>query len=234
MATFLELCGSLARESGAVGTSPAAVTNQTGRQLKAVNWVITAWKLIQNVSAEWDFLRGDWSGTLTVGATTYTGASFSIDRFAEFLGDRYGETGLFRTVTLYDTDIGQEDESELVEIPFEAWRRCYDRGTHDAGRPTRYCIAPDGSIRFGAKPDKAYMVRGEYRKTPQILAVNDDEPDMPVRFHDIIVWRAIMLMADHDEAPPALSLAQGKYLEQMATMQRDLLPRIVMAHGPLA
>ena len=231
MSTFLELCEDVARESGGTARAPTSVIGQTGRQQKIIEWVKTAWNLIQNLQSNWSFLRDEHTGTLVANSQSYSGASFSTTRFGEFMGD-YGS---YQPVTLYDTTIGRSDESALRLISYEVWKRRWDIGVHDATRPTEYTIGPDQELKFGAKPDKAYQIRFEYRKTPQALALNTDEPDMPLRFHDIIVWRAIMLMADHDEALNAMTIANGKYLELKASMERDLLPAFNMrSERPLA
>lgn len=222
MSTFLELCADLTRESGAIGTAPAAVTAQTGRQLKCVEWIAAAWETIQNGRRDWTFLRSEFSKSLTIDQTAYIGGAggWALTRFGEFLGDR----PTFLPTTIYLPADGQETETELRQIDFDTWRTRYDRSTHDAGRPHEYAIAPDRTIRFGSKPDAAYTVRGEYRKTGQVLAANGDIPDMPDRFHMIIVWRAIMMMADADEAVQALALARAKYAELYRAMVRDCTP----------
>lgn len=236
MATFLSLCESVASESGAIGNAPSAVTGQTGRQLKCVNWVRRAWELIQNAKADWKWMQARLSAApLTISDMTYSASDLGIaSRFAEWKGDRAGEF-TYRPWTIYDNSIGQSDETALREISYEAWLTIYDRGVHDANRPSSYALGPDGTINFGPKPDKAYRVRGEYRKGLQTLAANGDIPELPERFHDIIVWRAIMLISDHDESDPAYVKAAAKYGEMMIELQRDQLPRINMrGAAPLA
>lgn len=232
MSTFLELCQLLTVRSGAIGAAPASVTGQTGRQAKCVDWIMNSWVLIQNLHANWAFNRAEFDSTLAVDTTTYSAASFNISaRFGEWIGD-YDN---YRPTTLYDPDIGPADEGSLRLITWETWRSYYGRGVHEANRPTDYCLAPDQSLRVGVKPNKAYVIRGEYRKSPQILSANDDIPEMPVRFHDVIVWRAVILIAEHDEAPNALQLARTKYGEMISQMERDLLPAFsVRGERPLA
>lgn len=231
MTSFLGLCEQLSRESGAVGRAPTAVTGQTGRQARVVGWVATAWTLIQNISQNWSFLQAEHAGTLVPGAATYTAASFNTPRFGDWLGDSYGRL----SVTLHDPAIGRGDERHLRQIGYDAWRDRWDFGAQAADRPTEYALAPDQSIRFGAAPDRPYALRFRYRKAPQLLAANGDVPDMPERFHDMIVWRAIMLMADHDEAPDALTLAGQKYRVALAQLMGQCLPAVdPRAGGPMA
>lgn len=230
MSTFLELCADVARESGAIGTAPSAVTGQTGRQLKCVEWVAQAWRLIQNSRRDWTFLRADWSESTVINQLTYDGTDdFALTRFGEFLGDR----PKYSPTTIYLPADGQDTEAPLVEIDFDTWKTRYDRGSHDATKPIEYCIAPDRTLRIGPKPNAVYTIRGEYRKAPQTLAADADEPDLPERFHEIIVWRAIMLMSGSDEAGQAFGDARAKYSEIFANMVRDCVPKMHL-EGPLA
>ncbi len=203
---------------------------QTGRQARFVGWVRTAWELIQNLSSDWSFLQGEHQSALAPNNQIYTDASFNVPRFGRWLGDNQRR----RPISIYDPAIGRRDESELREITFDQWKARWDFGVHDASRPTEYAIAPDDTLRFGPTPDKAYAIRMRYMKTAQILAANDDKPDLPVRFHNIIVWRAIMLMSDHDEAGDALALAGVKYRETLNQLTHSCLPSFTTSgDGPL-
>ncbi len=221
MATFLELCASVARESGAMGPAPSAVTGQTGRQLKCVEWVRTAWSQIQAEKGCWLFLRRDFTtaAALIAGTKRYTGASLGIADHASWVGD-YPDHG---AVSIYMAG-DQGGESRLSQLSYEGWRRRYDFGAHDAGKPVHYAISPTNELLIGPKPDAAYAIRGEYWRTPQVLEANADVPIMPERFHDAIVWRALMLLCAHDEAWNALKSAEANYKPLQRNMQRDLLP----------
>jgi hypothetical protein len=236
MTTFLGLCSLMATRSGIIGAAPSAVTGQTGRQAKCVDWVMNAWQLIQELQ-DWNFLYGEVSAVaLTIGTASYTGSALGVaSRFGRFLGDRPGPSGRYKPWTIYDNSIGTSDETALCLIPYMLWREMYDRGAQTNQRPVHYAIAPDQSIRFGPIPEKAYKVRGEYVKAPQVLAANGDIPDMPTKFHDIIVWRAIMLAAEHDESPPGLAAAVTKFQQMLTDMMSELLPDLdENAAGPLA
>lgn len=232
--TFLELCAALAVKSGAIGAAPTSVLGQGGRQALCVEMIKDAWTLIQNENPDWSFLRGEFEDVLAVNTTTYTAASFNIEaRFGEWLGDKkLGNGYIYRPLTVYDAAYPERERS-LSEIPYEYWRVRYDRGTHEANDPIEYCRAPDQSLRVGPKPDAAYVVRGEYRKSPQVLAANTDVPDLPARFHDVIWVRAIMLVAEYDESSSGVASAMAKYNSLMSAMQRDLLPMITARPGPI-
>lgn len=221
MSTFLELCADLARESGAIGTAPSAVTGQTGRQLKAVEWIAHAWEQIQADNPDWLFLRTEFEGALAIGTKRYTGAALGLTNWARWVGDYPGH----EAVSIYASG-DQANEAALRMIGYERWRRYYNFGTHDNGKPIEYAISPSGELLLGPTPDAAYVIRGEYSRTPQVLAANGDVPIMPSQFHPAIVWRANMLLCEHDEAWPARTAAEAKYKAILRNMQRDLLPEM--------
>lgn len=225
MPDFLTLCQQLATKSGAIGRAPTAVTGQTGRQAKAVDWIIDGWKLVQNFSPNWLFLRGRFDSVLSAGASIYTGSSFDIERFSQWDG----------RISIYDPTIGRKDESELRQITYDAWCSRWDFGEQGEARPIEYAVAPDGSLCLGATPDREYAIRGSFIKSPQVLAANTDVPDMPEQFHDVIVWRAMMLIADHDESAEARAFATPRYTEALAQLVNRQLPDFtVNPDGPMA
>jgi hypothetical protein len=227
--TFLELCAALARESGAIGTAPSTVIGQTGRQEKCVNWIIEAWRLIQNLNPDWSFLRAEFQGDLALSTMNYAAAALNIDDFAGWILDQNG----YLPVTIYESG-DQANEVSLQFLDYQSWRTRYNRGTHDAAKPIYYSVAPNSDLLVGPKPDLAYVIRGEYQRAPQVLADNDDVPLLPERFHMAIVRRAEMLLAQHDEAPTAFSGATAKFNEYLIDMDRDCLPAIELGGNALA
>lgn len=228
MSTYLELCQKAARESGAIPSGPTTVTGQTGRLQKVVGWVADAWIEIQNKHNAWQWLRAEFSGSITASTARYTGVSFSLTRFSRWI------VGLDRdALTLYDTALGVADEGALSYIEWEDWRRRYGRGAQTENRPTDYAISPASELCFGPVPNGAYTVRGEYMKSPQTLSADGDTPECPAEFHDVIVWLACRRLQDHDEGMMMSALAMRNADEYLASLERNKLPRIRLA-GPLA
>jgi hypothetical protein len=230
VATFLQLCQQVARDSGTVsGTQPGSVSGQVGRLAKIVAYTAEAWTLIQNLHAAWRFLRAEFPATAVTAAGTarYTAASWNITDLAEWITDDH-------SATLYLQSAGVGDEGEIRCIAWQDWRRLYDRGSQTNGRPSHWSISPAGEFCLGPIPDDVYVVGGEYRKVPQTLSANADEPLCPARFHDVIKYRALMLLAEYDEAPTAMATAASKYMPLLGNLERDQLPRIAIGAGPLA
>lgn len=198
MATYLELSQELARESGNFDPSLlTSVTGLTGRPAKIVNWVNKAYLNIQNSRRDWGWLIAAFSDNLIPGSAVYTPASFNLQRFSTWMGDR----DWFMPITLYDPAKGVSDEGPLQQISHELWKTKWDRGDQsNYSRPIEFAISPRDELEFGPIPDMAYTVRGQYLKGPQILVNASDVPEMPSRFHDMIVWEAqrLMLISDGD------------------------------------
>lgn len=192
MATFLELAKAVAQESGSFDPSLlTGVTGLTGRPAKIVGWVQRAYVNIQNSRRDWGWLFAPFTDELIPFSAVYSPQSFNLTRFSSWATDR----DWYMPVTIYDPATGVSDETALRQISHELWKTKWDRGDQtNYQRPVEYAISPRREIEFGPIPDKAYVVRGQYQKGPQVLAASNEVPEMPERFHDMILWEAIRLM----------------------------------------
>lgn len=229
MATFLELVKDLARQDGSIAvTQITSVVDQTGRIEKMVNWVQKAYINLQNSRRDWGWLVEEFTFDLIPGTAIYTHLSLNLTRFSNWVGDSYNG---YTPLSLYDPLIGLSDEAEVGQVTYEYWRQRYGRGDQNINywdRPTEWAVTAKNELAFGPYPDAAYRIRGQYQKGPQILTANSDIPEMPARFHDLIVWEAHRLLLIHD----------GGYNEsefpirEMATLRHQLemdqLPEVVV------
>lgn len=208
MSTFLQLVNDVERESGIINKPQrlTTVVGANGRQEKIVHWTATAWEQIQRERRDWTFLRKQFSHALTIGQASYTPADLGLTDF----GGWVSEADNFRPFTIYDPALGRADETRLKPVNHRAWLDAFDIGVHDATRPNAVAIGFDRMLNFGPKPDKAYVVRGWYRRKIQTLSADSDVPYIDEQFHDAIVYRALMLLGEHDEAVMAISTAQAK------------------------
>lgn len=223
---FIQLCQAVARESGTVAnvSSFTTIAGASGRTQKVAAWVSDAWRDIQNERGDWLFMRRSFQKPLIIGQAVYAGSTFTLTDVGRWIGDNPD----LRAMSLFDPAVGQKDEFELVQIPYEVWRQRYDRGAHDNNRPTQWAISPRNELCVGDKPDKAYTLRGEYRAKPQILAVDNDIPAMPDEYHGLIVGEALRLMADSDEAYNVLTVKSQRYDRLRSPLIRDQTPQVVI------
>lgn len=228
MATYLELVKDLARESGSM--DPAAVTTVvglTGRPAKMAEWVSQAYITIQNNRRDWGWLVSEFSNALSIGTAAYTPASFNLTRFSSWMGDR----DWYAPLSIYDPATGLSDEHEIPQVSYEYWRSRYGRGDQTItywNRPTEWAVSPRNEIVFGPYPDKAYVIRGQYQKGPQILAANTDVPEMPSRFHNMIVWEAHRLMLLHDGAYQEAQFPMAEMVALRHQLEMDQLPEVTI------
>lgn len=232
MATYLDLCREVARESGTLagGTTLSTLAGATGRAARIAGWVRDAWTNIQNERTDWRWMRRDYDAATVAQQMVYTAADLGIARLAALLTDRPD----YRPHSLWDPVRGVADESTLGQISYETWRARYWRGWHDATRPTEYALSPAGDLCLGAKPDKVYPLRGEYRLAPQTLTLDGDVPEMPAEHHRIIVDEALRLMGVSDEGVTLIQTATAEVRTRRFALVRDQLPDIVVNDGPLA
>lgn len=233
MATYLELCQKVARDSGTFpeGT-PTAIAGQEARTNKVIAYVAEAWRSIQNERAAWLWMEAEFSKPTIAGVARYTAASWSLDRWADWITDSLHDRPSL--VSIYPVAEGQAQEGPLPFMRYRWWRQVFDVGTHDQNQPTYYTISPAGEFCLGATPDAVYQIRGFYRKTPQVLASDGDIPEMPARFHDLIAFRAGILLNKHDIAPFELdgaieehnALLNDLYRDQLPSMSSDLTPSL--------
>lgn len=226
MATYLDLVKDLARESGSMDQSNiTTVTGVSGRTEKMANWVKQAYTNIQNSRRDWGWMVEEFSYPLIPGTAVYTPASFNLTRFASWAVDRHW----YMPLSIRDDSLGLGNEQPLPQVCYEEWRSLYGRGDQSNWmRPTLWAISPKNELVFGAYPDIAYVVRGQYVKGPQILAANADVPEMPERFHQLIVWEALRLLMLHDGAYNEASFPTQEMAVLRHGLESDQLPEVVV------
>lgn len=232
--TFLELCQTVARESGTIsGTRPTTVVGQTGRLLNVVSWTAEAYRMIQRERTDWRWLDGEFSGNTVVSQGDYTPAQMGIA--SRFVGWRLGPANAKNSLSAYLTATGRADEHWLVFTEWDEFEPVYRFGADASrtGRPVAFSIDRANRIALWPAPDAVYTLRGRYRQGAQNLTVDADVPEMPEENHYAIVWRALILLGTYDEAAQQLPAWQAFYAEQMKNLRNAQLPRISLG-GPLA
>lgn len=227
---FLDLVRDLARETGTLagGVNLSSVITVNGRAEKLTNWVQKAWRNIQNDQRDWLWMRAEFEGVLLPATSRYTAGSFNITRLGEWRGD-----GLRPAMWLHDGLIGLNDAAELEQIDYDDWRYRYDRRAVDAGRPRHWAVSPQDELVFGPVPDREYVVRGEYQKSPQVLVANTDVPEMPAKFHDLITWEAMRLLDRADGAYDAMASDAQEAITLRHQLKREQLEPIRDASGSI-
>lgn len=224
--TFLDLFKDLKREAGVSGPTPSTVVGQTGEYERLVNWILKAYEDIQNKHTQWEFLRADVEFTVANPTSTYSADDIDLPTFGEWKMDSF---------RIYSSAVGVADEQILCKSSWDAFRNSYVIGAlrSQAGRPTVIAQKPDQSLILWPLPDQDYTVVGEYYKTAQTLTANTDVPIFPAKYHDIIMWRALMFYAGYESAPSLYTVGEREFNKLMMKMEATQLPEMV-AGGAMA
>ena len=185
---------------------------------RLVAWVRLAHNEIQDEYADWDFLWRSNSFPTVAAQNTYDlpstasmGAGNEITDFGSFdFYDGFSRVG----AKVY---IGT---TQLNLIPWDDYDPNDYSGTAE---PYDLTIRPDGAFVLAPTPDTAYTLNFEYFRTPLDFAANTDTPLFPVRFHDAIVWRAVLFYANNESAGELVQQGSQGYAKALANLKADQL-----------
>lgn len=214
------------QESTDSGTGPSAVTGQSGELARFVKWVKDAWTELQQETDDWLWMRRGFTvntvagtGEYAYGSCTDTTSLAAISRFARWYKGRYDWK-------CYLQSAGVSGEYFLHWLEWEDFKRQYRFGAQTNGQPKHVSMDPSQKFVLGPKPSAVYVVSGDYQLGPQILTANADTPEMPERFHSLIVYRAMIKYGFNSVAPEALQRASLEGGRLHAALVRDQRPPI--------
>lgn len=225
---FLELCQAVAVEAGISG-SISSVSGQSGEAMRVVKWVKRAYNAIQLLHSEWQFLRADAVFTTTANNDTYSAAAAGLTGFGEWLfrGDDW---------RCYKTADGHRDEQPVKYMKYDRFRHACQYGSQrdDRNRPQVFTVAPNQRVMFWPTPDDTYTIVGEQMLAPMQLVENADTPIFAARFHDAIMWRAMMYYGEYEGDATVFSAAQNELKPIIGQMEAAYLPEWDTEPVPLA
>lgn len=208
------------------GTGPTAVTSQTGEMQRVVEWILSAYRSIQNLHPNWHFLQNDFSFQTVASTGNYTKTTASLPELGSWKTDNF---------SVYLTATGVNAEQDLIYIPWDEFSRGYMFGSTSTqeGIPIVCTVRPDQSLQLWPIPNDIYTVKGEYYKRAQTMTANADEPLIPLAFQDAIVWRALMLYGAYAAADEKYSHGQNEYKSVLSRLEMNQLPEMLMAETML-
>lgn len=214
MSTFIQLAQRLSTECGVSTTPPSTVIGATGEWSRLTKWVAQAWVDIQEHHPDWSWMLKRSSFDTTPLQGTYTPLQAGISDLADW------RQNSFRA---YLTSAGVGTE---ITIPFTAYERFYNDYLLGArklvfSRPVEYTVGPGKSLLLGLAPDNIYTVGFEYFKAPVELVADADVPDMPSRFHMLIVYKAMMSYGAFEAANEVYQRGEKEYRSMMNKLELD-------------
>lgn len=193
---------------------PMSIVGASELNARSFNRLAYAWTELQN-ERRWLWMRSTTDVALTIGQQTYSDTDLDLTRF-----------GRWRT-----EDERYQPYLYIDGSPNTLWPLCFEHLDRfrqlwvylDMGNTQPISWSVDEQQRFlvGPAPAAAYKLRAEFWLSPTELTADADEPDMPERFHMVLVWRALIDMAKADAKPEILAMAEDNYAKAHAQLRRD-------------
>lgn len=143
------------------------------------------------------------------------------------------DIGTFRNHT---TSVGFTNENYLDPITFDAWRNGYAYGAQRLvrTRPIAIAVGPDRSLCLGPFPNGDYTITGDYYVAPSDMVSDTDVPiGLPLEFHMLIVYGAMIKYGQYESAQEVYSRGQEEFAGMYARLQLLRAP-LVHFGGALA
>lgn len=218
--TFLELVRTLRRRCRVAGSGPVSVINQNEEYSRLIDWIQEAWRDIQTVREDWEWMRASASFTTVAGKFLYTPQEAGLTDWGNWTRDTWRS---------YNTAAGINGEIRMSYLDYDVFRDVYQIGaTRDTlSQPNIITIAPNKSVGFGPTPAAGYTITGDYYREPGLMPlVNDFVPYLPARFHMAIVYRAMMFYGMSEAAPEVYQEGNNEFDRIMTRMQLNQMPEI--------
>lgn len=221
------------------GTFPTAIPvvgNVDQVVYDIVDMIPRAWEKIQNESPSWNFMRKSNTLQLTAGTRQYTLTAIQA-KVADYYGyiPNWAPNAPFPYFLIYDSGLPTANQVDYIYpfVEYIDWRGWWDRLPRPLPtQPNRMTERPDKSLEFDPTPATApsggqWAIRVDYRQTNQVLAASGDVPILPPEFHEMIAYKAVMLVGEmRQNQGPGVAYAQREYTEYMDRLKARYLPQI--------
>jgi hypothetical protein len=184
--------------------APTTVDTTNDRHLRLVRGYADAWRELQT-ERDWRWMRTTLDVSLTPGLQIYSGGDLGASDFGRWRpeDDTYSP--------LVYIDGSPNSRLPIDFMPLDQFRYHYIYTVQGSTFPRAWSIDEGNNLLIGPKPAAAYKLRIEYWRAPTELVADADEPDMPDRFHMLLVWRALRNVGINDAAPEVLTKALQEY-----------------------
>jgi hypothetical protein len=208
--TKLDLCVRLRELAGMGPTGPLTTLNQIGELKRCVDWIDGAWTTIQQ-DHNWSFLWERADLTVLANTNSLAGTIPAV---------RYKKRTTFNGVTRMTyrewVDFDEDYPDHLIV----------------AGTPTVWSIAPDKAFVVNAKPTANTTFKVQRYRNPVAMAADADEPGLPIEHRMVIVYKALMLYSNFEEAGVTRETSRREFDRHMRALGAHELPDL-MPGAPL-
>lgn len=154
---------------------------------------------------------------------------YRLDQYIPTIDHVHMETlGIKRSVLDPEfTDDPSQSVAPLRYVDWPHYLRTYENFSAGSGTPTVVSKAGNGDLQFYPHLDGLYDLVFDYEQKGEPLAAYDDAPSLlPSKHHKILVWKALMELADFNNDRALYARANKRYLERLGWLMRDYLPQL--------
>jgi len=237
MKTFLEQCKDVCREAGLAGGELAidSVTGQTGQVGRIVAYVRQSWLEVQNLHQHsglyWRWMRSEFELTTVASQDIYAygdaavqdvqDTPAAITRFRNWMIRDYRNPP-----RIYNQASGIGSQSYLTYVDWDDFRLWYRMGQQNPSFPVHITINPQNKIVLGPSPNDVYVINGDYMKAAQVLTANDDMPDLPESFQEVIMYKALSKYGVQKNASESIVAGEDGAATYLGALEGDQLSEI--------
>lgn len=207
----LQLCQRLRQEAGIAGTGPATTIGQIGEAKRVVDWCDDAWQELRSKHL-WSFLWEQASVVITA-ATYFTAGTIDPRRYIKN--------------SCYD------GTRPLKYLPWADFKERYPLALIADGVPTHWTIRPDNAFAVSAKPTANLTLAVERYSLGTAMTADTDVPGFPAANHMVIVYKALLLYANFEEAGVTRATAEREFKRHLSELGLSSLPDVTFGY-PLA
>lgn len=186
---------------------------------RMANWINTALNDIEGARPTWGWMYKSFSFPTIAGKAEYTPVECGVLDYGNW------DMGSMRN---YVTTVGPLSEIEMGEIAYEDWRRIYDFGANRFvnSRPIAIAQSPTTALTLGPYPAALYTQTGRYYRTAQQLVADTDIPLLPLNYHMMIVYKAMMFYGGYMSAAEVYDRGELEYAKLMRRLENQYLPPV--------
>ena len=221
---FLEIVRTTRLLSGMQGTGPASTENAVGVEEIIVKFCQDAYRDIQSLREEWDFLVDKRSFNTVIGQTDYSLLNIFNTAIPDF--KKYDEDSFIIT----DTD-GKRNYLKNITRPEMDQ---LSLNNENINIPTRFAIEEkDSSVIFEPIPGMIYNVAFRYWRNPEVLSADTQVPSMPPAFHQLIIYKSLEKLAVYLSSPELYREYATETAKMQGQLMRMYIPTMTLKARPM-
>lgn len=194
----------LTRQLAGIPGTAVTTIGQVNEAKRVVDWVDSAWTEIQR-ETNWNWLWEQATVAVTAG-NWYVAGTIPASR--------------------YERDATYNGNTRLQYLPWADFREHWPTSWISEGTPTYWTVRPDMAFAVNAKVTVDTDFAVERYKNPTAMTADVDTPSMPSEHHEAIVYKALLLYANFEEAGVTRQTAEAEYRRHLTALRTLQLPEM--------